>query len=115
MHLFLKWILFALAIVFTAWIVPGISIANFVSALLAVVIIALINIFIRPLILFVTLPINFLTLGIFTFVINALMLWLAGYITPGLSVNGFWSALLGSLVLSLIGVAINYVDNTKAN
>lgn len=113
MYIFLKWILFALAIIFTAWIIPGISIANFASAMLAVVIIAVINILIRPLILFITLPINFLTLGLFTFVINALMLWLAGYITPGLSVNGFWSALLGSLVLSLIGVAINYEDKNK--
>lgn len=113
--LILKWVLFAFAIMFTAWVIPGITVANFISAMLVVLIIALINIFIRPLILFVTLPINFLTLGIFTFVINALLLMLAGYVAPGFSVDGFWSALFGSLLLSLFGVAINTMDKNGAS
>ena len=114
MYLILKWILFALAVMFTAWIVPGISVASFASALLVVVILALINIFIKPLLIFITLPINFLTLGLFTFVVNALLLMLAGYVAPGFQVNGFISALLGSLVMSLVGVAINMIDDKKA-
>ena len=111
----LRWILFALAIMFTAWIVPGITVANFLSAMLVVLIIALINIFVKPLLIFITLPINFLTLGLFTFVINALLLMLAGFLAPGFQVNGFWSALLGSLVLSLIGIAINMIDKKEAH
>lgn len=111
----LRWILFALAIMFTAWIVPGITVANFLSAMLVVLIIALINIFVKPLLMFITLPINFLTLGLFTFVINALLLMLAGFLAPGFQVNGFWSALLGSLVLSLIGIAINMIDKKEAH
>ena len=113
MYMILKWILFALAVMFTAWIVPGISVSGFGSALIVVVIMALINIFIRPLLVFVTLPINFLTLGLFTFVINALLLMLAGFIAPGFQVNGFLSALIGSLVLSIAGVAINMFNDKK--
>jgi len=111
MYMILKWILFALAVMFTAWIVPGISVAGLGSALIVVVIMALINIFIRPLLVFITLPINFLTLGLFTFVINALLLMLAGYIAPGFQVEGFMSALIGSLILSLIGLVINMVND----
>ena len=102
MVLLVRWILFALAIVFVAWLVPGIEVENFQSAMLVTVIIALINIFIRPLIVFITLPINILTLGIFTLVINALLLMLAGYLAPGVDVEGFLSAFIGSVVLAFL-------------
>lgn len=107
MFLLLRWILFALAVVFTAWLVPGISVENFQSAMLVTVIIALINIFVRPLIVFITLPINILTLGIFTLVINSLLLMLAGYLSPGFEVDGFLPALLGSIVLAFLALIIN--------
>lgn len=96
----LKWILYAGVVVFTAWLVPGISVENFISAMGVCVIIALINIFIKPLLQFISLPVTFLTLGLFTFVINALLLMLAGFFAPGFEVEGFLSALLGSIVLS---------------
>lgn len=80
MILLLRWILFALAIMFTAWLIPGIEVDGFKSALLVVVIMALINIFIKPLLVLITLPINLLTLGLFIFVINALLLLLLGRI-----------------------------------
>ena len=113
MNIFLKWIIYALAVMLVAWLVPGISVDGFWSAMVAMLIIALINAVIRPLIMFVTLPINFLTLGIFTFVINALLLLLAGYVTPGFAVDGFWSALIGSLLLSLISIPINSIDGKR--
>ena len=106
----IRWVLFALALMLTAWLVPGISVDNFVSALIVVVVIALINIFIKPLINMITLPINAATLGIFAFVINALLLMLAGYLAPGFGVDGFISALIGSLVLSVLGVVVTYVS-----
>lgn len=109
-NMILRWVLFALALMLTAWLIPGISVDNFVSALIVVVIIALINIFIKPLINFITLPINAATLGIFAFVINALLLMLAGYIAPGFGVDGFISALLGSLVLSVLGVVVSIIS-----
>ncbi len=107
MVLLLRWILFALAVIFTAWLVPGISVDNFQSAMLVTVIIALINIFVRPLIVFITLPINILTLGIFTLVVNSFLLMLAGYLSPGFEVNGFLSAFLGSIVLAFLALVIN--------
>lgn len=109
MILLLRWILFTLAIMFVAWLVPGIGVENFQSAMLVTVIMALINIFIRPLIVLITLPINILTLGIFTLVINALLFMLAGYVAPGFYVDGFLAAFLGSVVLSFLGLIINMV------
>lgn len=106
-----RWICMALALVFTAWLIPGISVNSFLTALLATVIIALINTFIKPLLQIITLPINLVTLGLFTLVINALLFMLAGWITPGLIVNGFWSALLGSLVFSLLSLGISKIGD----
>ncbi len=115
MILLLRWILFTLAIMFVAWLVPGISVENFQSAMLVTVIMALINIFIRPLIVFITLPINILTLGIFTLIINALLFMLAGYLAPGFYVDGFLAAFLGSLVLAFLGLIINMVTMHDAD
>ena len=107
---FIRWILFALAIVFIAWIIPDISVENFWSALLVCVVIAIINAFIKPIIQFISIPINFLTLGLFSFVINALLFMLAGAITPGFEVEGFLSALIGSIILSLLSLGINKIQ-----
>ena len=107
MILLLRWVLFALAIMFTAWLIPGIEVDGFKSAMLVVVIMALINIFIKPLIVLITLPINLITLGLFIFVINAALLLLLGRIAPGFEVDGFLSAFLGSIVLSFLSLVIN--------
>ncbi len=104
-----RWICFALALIFTAWVIPGIEVSSFWSAMFACVIIALINTFVKPVLQLVTLPINFLTVGLFSFVLNALLLMLAGWITPGLEVDGFLSALLGSIVLSLFSIGISKI------
>ena len=79
MMILLRWVLFALAVLFIGWLLPGISISGFLAALILVVVIALINALLRPLINFLTLPINFLTLGLFGLVINALLFMLAGF------------------------------------
>jgi putative membrane protein len=105
--LLLKWFALALAIIFVAWIVPGIHVASFISALWVCIVIGIINIFIRPLIMLITLPINIITLGLFTFIVNALLLMLTGVLVPGFTVNGFFSALLGSILLSIISLGID--------
>ncbi len=102
----LRWVLFALAILLTGWLIPGISVENFQSALLVAFIMGLINIFIKPLLLIITLPVNILTLGLFTFVLNALLFMLAGFFAPGVSISGFLPAFLGSLMLAFLGSAI---------
>ena len=109
MMLLVRWFCYALALIFTAWIIPGISVANFMTALLACVVIALINAFIKPILMLISLPINFLTVGLFTLVINALLLMLAGWLTPGLMVDGFWSAFFGAIILSILSMGISKI------
>ncbi len=109
MSLFLRWLCYALAIIFVSWIIPGIEVSSFLNAMLAVIIIALINTFIKPLIQIITLPVNILTLGLFSLVINALLLMLAGYLTPGFEVEGFLSALFGSILMSLFTLGISRI------
>ena len=87
----------------------GNEVDNFISAMFVCIIIALINTFIKPLLQLITLPINILTLGLFSLVINALMLMLAGWIAPGFEVEGFLSALFGSLLLSLFALGVSRI------
>ena len=105
----LKWIAYAFVILFVAWVIPGITVANFMSALLVCIVLALINAFIKPILEFISLPINFLTFGLFSLVINALLLLLAGKITPGFHVEGFLAAFLGSLLLALISAVVERI------
>ena len=109
MVLLLKWLALSLAIMFVGWIVPGITISSFVTALLASVVIALVNLVIKPILVFLTLPINILTLGIFILVINALLFMFVAYLVPGVEVDGFWSAFLGALILSILSIGISWL------
>ena len=113
MNILLKWILSALLVTFVAWLIPGISITSFGSAMIAVVVISLINIFIKPVLKFISLPVNFLTLGLFGLILNALLFLLAAKIAPGLEIDGFWSALLGSFVISILTPVIEKVEFKK--
>ena len=108
-NILLRWLLYSVLIVFVSWIVPGIEVENFVSAMLVCIVIALINTFIKPFLQLITLPVTILTLGLFSLVINALMLMLAGWIAPGFEVEGFLSALLGSILLSLFALGIRRI------
>ena len=108
-NMILRWLAYSLAIVFVAWIIPGISVANFLTAMLVCIVMALINAFIKPILMFISFPINFLTLGLFSLVINALLFMLAGAVTPGFTVDGFLSALLGSVLLSLFAMGIERI------
>lgn len=106
----IRWVLFALALLFVAWVVPGISFVSFAAAMWAALVMGIVNVFIRPIFLILTLPINFLTLGLFTFIINALMFLFVAKLVPGFMVAGFVAALLGSLLLSILSAFINRVD-----
>lgn len=108
-NIILRWLLYALLIIFVSWIIPGIEVDNFLSAMFVCIILALVNAFIKPFVQIITLPVTILTLGLFSLVINALMFMLAGWITPGFEVEGFLSALLGSLLLSLFSLAVNKI------
>ena len=111
MFLFLRWVGFALVIMFIAWVVPGISVANFLTAMIAAAVIALINVFIKPVLVLVTLPINIVTLGLFTLIINALLFMFAGFIAPGFEIDNFLSAFIGALLLSILSIGLNSIGS----
>lgn len=106
MKLLLKWLLSAAALLFVAYIYSGVQVQSFPSALIAAAVIGLFNAVLRPILVVLTLPVTILTLGLFLFVINALMFWAASGVLEGFEVRGFGAALLGSLIYSLIGVVI---------
>jgi len=92
----------ALAVFISAYILPGIYVSSFWTALLIALVLGILNAVLKPVLVFLTLPVNILTLGLFVFVINALLIMLAGAIIPGFMVESFWWALIFSLILSLI-------------
>jgi len=112
MTLLLVWILNAVALLVVAYVLPGIVVASFWSAMWAALVLGLINMLVKPLFILLTLPITIVTVGLFLFVVNALMFWLAGSILKGFQVNGFWWALFGALLYSLIsGFLTNLINN----
>lgn len=100
MKLVLKVLLTAVAVLILAQVLPGVHVAGYVAAIIVAVVLGLLRIFIRPLLVLFTLPITILTLGLFLFVINALIILLADKLVDGFAVAGFWYALLFSLLLS---------------
>ena len=100
----IHFMLSALAVGVTAWLVPGVALSGIWVTLLVTFVLALINIFIKPVLFILTLPINILTLGLFSLVINALLVLLAAKIVPGFEVNGFWTAFVFSIVLSIVNI-----------
>jgi putative membrane protein len=107
MNLLTRLVLSALALLAVAAIVPGIHAAGFLSALIAAVFLAVVNAFVRPVIVILTLPITILTLGLFLLLINAGMLLLVGHIVNGFTVHGWGAATVGTLLLWLAGMVIN--------
>jgi len=100
--LILRWLILAAAILVAAYLFPGIQVSGFGSAFFAALVLAFLNAFFRPILIILTLPINILTLGLFTFVINAFLLLMTSGVIGGLHVAGFGSALLGSLIISIV-------------
>lgn len=101
MKIIFQWFISAVAILIAAYLVPGV-VVTLGGALVAAVVLGALNLFIRPILLFLTLPITILTLGLFSLVINALLVMLVSYLVPGFLVVGFWNAFLFALVLSII-------------
>jgi len=112
--LLLRWFLNALILLLVSKIVPGVEFTSIWSLLITVVVLGLINALIRPLIILLTLPVNILTLGLFTLVINALMFWLAASIVRGFEVRDFWSAFWGALLYWLFVLIISYLERDKS-
>lgn len=118
MILVLRWVLNALALILVSYLVPGVIVAGFYSALIAALLLGFANAIIRPILLLLTLPINLLTLGLFTFVVNAAMILLVSSIVKGFEVESFSVALLAAVLLWFIGWITNTlfepdIRNTK--
>ncbi len=110
MKLFFHWFIAALSILIAAYIVPGVSV-TLTSALIAAVVLGALNLFIRPILLVLTLPITILTLGLFSLVINALLVMFASYLVPGFLVTDFLTALLFALALAVINWVFHFWRN----
>lgn len=100
--LLIRWLILTLSILAAAYLFEGIEVSSFFSAFFAAAALGILNAFFRPVLLLLTLPLNLLTLGLFTFVVNALMLMMTSGVISGFHVQGFWSAVFGSLVISLV-------------
>jgi putative membrane protein len=113
--LVIRWLILTVAILITSYLVEGIVVTGFFTAIFAAAVLGILNAFFRPIAIILTLPINILSLGLFTFVINAIMIKMASSIIPGFSVHGFWAAVLGALLVSVISWVLNSFINEKGS
>ena len=109
MKLLLVWLINAVALMAVAYLLPGIVVSSFLTALVAALVLGLVNAVIRPLLILLTLPATILTLGLFIFVINGLLFWFVGSFIQGFVVGGFWAGVIGAIVYSLISWALSAV------
>lgn len=107
MQIIVALVLNALALIVTAYIVPGIQVADFTTALLAAIVLGVVNTFIKPVLSFVTAPLTTVTLGLFTFVVNAVVLFIVSAVVPGVKIDGWVPAILGAIVLSVVSTVLN--------
>lgn len=116
LYAIIRWVINAVFLLIIPYFVPGVSVANFYIALVTALVLAFVNAIIRPIILILTLPINILTLGLFTLVINGLMFWFVGSFIRGFVVDGFWSAFWAALIFSVLSMLLNFfVDKESSN
>ena len=113
MNFLVKWILSALLIMGIALVIPGITITGFISALIVVVIMSIVNLLIRPIIQFISLPLNVITLGLFSLVINAFLFLLIAKFSPGFQIDGFLSGFWGAIILSIFTPLIDKIKIIK--
>ena len=107
MDLLIRLVINGFVVFIVAYILPGVHVDNFMSALIVAILLGAVNMFIKPIIVALTLPITIITLGLFLFVINAVLILIVDYFVPGFSVNNFLSALLFSLIVSFLGSFLN--------
>ncbi|HCJ52109.1 MAG: hypothetical protein A2898_02715 [Candidatus Kerfeldbacteria bacterium RIFCSPLOWO2_01_FULL_48_11] len=107
MQLILRWLLNALALLLVAYLLPGFEVSSFYTALIVALVLGIVNAIIKPVLILLTLPITILTLGLFTLVINALLIWFVASFIEGFSIDGFTTALLGGVILWVISWLTN--------
>jgi putative membrane protein len=113
MKTFIHFIVSTIAILITAYILPGVHVSGLLSAFVLAVVLGAINLILRPILIFLTLPITIFTLGLFVLVINGLLVMLASYIVPGFTVDGFWYAFLFGIVLAIVSWVLQVFDKKE--
>ena len=113
MKLLLVWLINAVALIGVAYLLPGIAVASFTTALIAALVLGLVNAVIRPVLVLLTLPATLLTLGLFIFVINGLLFWLVGSFVSGFMVAGFWPGMFGAIAYSIVSWALSALLPSK--
>lgn len=111
--IFLRWMLNIVILILIAEVVPGINFTGLWAAIMTSIVLGFLNAIIRPLLIILTLPVNILTLGLFTFVINGLMFWLASTIVKGFDIQNFGAAFFGALIYTIITMAISMLEENK--
>ncbi len=113
MNILISLILNSLALLATAYIVPGFKVESFTTALLAAIVLGVVNTFIKPILSLISLPLTVMTLGLFSFVINAVVLFIVAAVVKGLTIDGWVPAILGAIVLSVVSTILNSVFKSK--
>jgi len=108
-----RWIILTVAIFFAAYVIDGIHVSGFFSAFFAAAILGILNAFLRPVLIILTLPFNIITFGLFTFIINALLLKMAAGVIKGFEIDGFWPAILGALLISIVSWILNWIISDR--
>jgi putative membrane protein len=103
----LRWLVLTVAVLAASWLLDGIRVNGLLPAFLAAATLGILNAFFRPILIILTLPVNILTLGLFTFLINALMLMIVSAVIPGFTVHGFWTAVIGALIVGAVSWVLN--------
>lgn len=107
MEIIIRLVLNTLVVLAVAYILPGVSVDGYMAAFVAALVLAVVNAVIKPILVILTLPIEIITLGLFTLVINAALIMLAAYIVPGFEIDGFWTAFIFGLIFSLVNIAFH--------
>jgi len=113
MVLIIKWLIMTTSVMIASYVIPGVTVRSFFSALWVALFLGIVNMLLKPFLILITLPINILTLGLFTFVINGVIILLASWIVKGFQVSGFWIAVLFSIVLSIINYLMNLMIGAR--
>jgi putative membrane protein len=113
MNFIFKVIISAIAVFISAYILPGVSVDGFITAIIVAFVIAVLNVLLRPLLVFFTIPVTFFTLGLFLLVINAFIIIIASKFVAGFNIDGFWHALLFGIILSVITYILELPNRKK--
>jgi putative membrane protein len=109
----IRWLIMTVSVMIAAYVIPGVTVNSFFSALWVALFLGVVNLFLKPFLILITLPINVLTLGLFTFIINGFIIFLASSVIKGFQVSGFWVAVLFGIVLSIIHLLLNLIIGAR--